>query len=375
MICVFQLTDSDPQAVAALSSPSPAAQLSRIKALQDDLHTALAPLFPPTHPALSSLRLPLAPTSAPLRSYALALRAAAAHLRAPARDAAADALLARAAEADARGVVDATREMLALAEAMRADLAHALLGRMQEDELGAYIRDQATARERTVVGEHWSRTERIHAWAAWTAGSPWRARIAQCLGASAAVSCALPIPGADQPPSANGLPPQLLFAAPALLRAQNAVQALVVAAALRALGAPAARVLALLREDAKLDALADEVVRARGGDEGGVRGAVARTLRAEDPAFALLRGRVVGALAAALDAPVETRMDAPDAMRTGRAVLAPAPLRTADGVGRVPPVVGFEDACLREGLDEILRDLEGVVRWTEHVWPEVLEAR
>jgi hypothetical protein len=369
------LTDPDPpQAVTALSSPSPAAQLSRIKALQTDLHTALAPLFPPTHPVLSSLRLPLAPTSAPLRSYALALRAAAAHLRArcaPARDVAADALLALDAEADARGVVAATRGMMQLAEAMRADLAHALLGRMQEDELAAYVRAQATARERAIVGEHWSRAERIQAWEAWTAGSPWRARLAQCLGASAAVSCALPIPGADQPPSANGLPPQLLFAAPALLRAQNAVQALVVAAALRALGAPAARVLALLREDAKLDALADEVVRVR---REGVRAAVARTLRAEDPAFALLRGRAVGALAGALDAPRGTA-GAPDAMRTGRAVLAPAPLRLEDGVGRVPAVVGFEDVCLREGLEEVLRDLEGVVKWTEHVWPEVLEAR
>jgi hypothetical protein len=221
------------------------------------------------------------------------------------------------------------------------------------------------------VGEHWSRAERIHAWEAWTAGSSWRARLAQCLGASAAVSCALPLPGVDQAPSANGLPPQLLFAAPALLRAQNAVQALVVAAALRALGAPAARVLALLREDAKLDALADEVVRVRGE---GVRAAVARTLRAEDPAFALLRGRAVGALAGALDAPQGTA-GVPDAMRTGRATLMSAPLRMADGAGRVPLVVGFEDACLREGLEEVLRDLEGIVRWTEHVWPEVLEGR
>lgn len=399
----------------SLSSPIPATQLARIKLLQDDMYTQIWSLFPPNQPAIASVKFPLSPTSDPLRSYTLLMRAVASQLRkrcAPVRDALVDVLLLRledplppsGAEL-AKTAVAATKDIFVLANLMRSDLAHAVLGSMRECDLVEYVRSQAATRERSFVSEQWTRVELTDMWTGWTANlslgneqelrSRWRRRLTQALGSAAPVSCFLPgaralIDGG----ASNILPPQLFFSTPELLRLQNLVQALAITACLRTLAglaggsdagaAFADRILVLLRSEiaalhageTKLVHLADEVVRARGAgeaEEEQLRGAVARTLRAEDPVFRLLLQRVLSTLGAAIE--TSRVAVAPGTIRTGR-LPQPSRLRSAeDGIdGSLPSamglVAGFEDPCLRIGLEEALTQVHDVVLWTEQVWPD-----
>ncbi|KAH8992858.1 hypothetical protein EDB86DRAFT_3103438 [Lactarius hatsudake] len=107
------------------------------------------------------------------------------------------------------------------------------------------------------------------------------------------------------PPVPNTLPP-FFFSAPELFYIQNFLQAITIAAALRALlptSVPPLEDLLLLAsvneengaEDARLINLADELVRTSSlvdGEAGKLRAAVARTVRATDPVFLHLQRRL-----------------------------------------------------------------------------------
>ncbi|KAL1677296.1 hypothetical protein EV122DRAFT_291192 [Schizophyllum commune] len=258
------------------------------------------------------------------------------------------------------------------------------------------------------------------------------------------------------PPPPNNLPPPFFFCAPDLFRLQNYLQALVIVASLRSLVniphtshnshfSPSTsndlthRLWTLLEAEikpeheagasageTKIINLADEVLRARKlahdasapesvpqtdetahragdtahtsqEDESKVRAAVERTLRAEDPVFALLQKRVVEWLARALAAPPPPPPVAPERMRTGRdgvgAGSGHGRTGSHSGHGRTgshgrtdsleddvptglpPPPKGFEDAVLAKALRDAVRMLQTqCVQWVRGVWGDVVEA-
>ncbi|KAL1696441.1 hypothetical protein GGG16DRAFT_43853 [Schizophyllum commune] len=279
----------------------------------------------------------------------------------------------------------------------------------------------------------------------------WIARLLEALGANVPVAANMiqyisqPSDSAESrpPPPPNNLPPPLFFCAPDLFRSQNHLQALVIVASLRLLvnipqtsqnsHTPSStsndlthRLWTLLEAEikpehgagasageTKIINLADEVLRARRQahhasapqtsetephtdesahspqeDEQKVRAAVERTLRAEDPVFALLQKRVVEWLARALAAPPPV---APERMRTGR-VLGHGRTESGAGHGRIgslggsdsledvptglpPPPKGFEDAVLAKALRDAVRMLQTqCVQWVRGVWADVVEA-
>ncbi|KAL1662414.1 hypothetical protein GGF50DRAFT_128758 [Schizophyllum commune] len=271
----------------------------------------------------------------------------------------------------------------------------------------------------------------------------WIARLLEALGANVPVAANMiqyisqPSGSAESrpPPPPNNLPPPLFFCAPDLFRLQNHLQALVIVASLRSLvnipqashdshspSSPSSdlthRLWTLLEAEikpeheagasageTKIINLADEVLRARrqasadGGDapitdegsrasapspqedEAKVRAAVERTLRAEDPVFALLQKRVVEWLARALAAPPPPPPIAPERMRTGRVI---GHGRTKSGSEQLeddvlnslpPPPKGFEDAVLAKALRDVVRMLQTqCVQWVRGVWGDVVEA-
>ncbi|PIL33997.1 hypothetical protein GSI_03705 [Ganoderma sinense ZZ0214-1] len=370
------------EAFESLSSSSADKQLPRIRRLYEDLLAALRPLLPKKHPILVTLSLPLSPTSAPLRSVAMHLREILVALRArasPARDTHIDTLLRTLDELNqsalpedlARLVVNTTRSILELADIMKEDLSQFVLGSMEERELKAVITQQAMLREKALVLQLWPPSSVEPTWRTWLdeldvsafpdAGAVqptsrrWVYRLVQALGTNFAVACPLPttrIPGTDTPglpepepefgeAPPNTLPPPFFVTTPALLTAQNHLQALVIAASLRSLvrlpsrlalasaSASAAgrssdfmeRIWTLLKastdeepgaEGTKIVNLADEVVRVRracaddsgsGGpdldpeEEARLRAAVDRTLQPRDPVFVLLQRRLLRGLA------------------------------------------------------------------------------
>ncbi|KAL1727334.1 hypothetical protein EV714DRAFT_286548 [Schizophyllum commune] len=282
----------------------------------------------------------------------------------------------------------------------------------------------------------------------------WIARLLEALGANVPVAAnmiqyiAQPSDSAESrpPPPPNNLPPPLFFCAPDLFRLQNHLQALVIVASLRSLvnipqtsqnshtPSPTSndlthRLWTLLEAEikpgheagasageTKIINLADEVLRARrqayadagapSTDEGSrssapspqeddskVRAAVERTLRAEDPVFALLQKRVVEWLARALAAPPPPPPVAPERMRTGRDGVGAASGhgRTGSGshtghgrtdsleddapTGLPPPPKGFEDTVLAKALQDAVRMLQTqCVQWVRGVWGDVVEA-
>ncbi|KAI0666546.1 hypothetical protein C8Q78DRAFT_983828 [Trametes maxima] len=253
-----------------LSDPEPSVQLPRLRLLYQDLHAALKPLLPRTHPILVTLSAPLSPTSAPLRSAIMHLREilVALHQRcAPARDAYIDKLtleldepnrLAFTAEL-AKLVADTTRAILELSETMKEDLSQFVLGEMDEKDLKAVITQQAMLREKSLVLQLWPPSRLEPAWKDWLdelqpsmfpgaeSTQPtrrWIYRLVQAFNAGGAVDCPLPtiqIPGTPQEEldgvqkPANALPPPFFVTCPGLLVAQNYLQALVIAASLRSL--------------------------------------------------------------------------------------------------------------------------------------------
>ncbi|KAL1748842.1 hypothetical protein HDZ31DRAFT_28850 [Schizophyllum fasciatum] len=230
------------------------------------------------------------------------------------------------------------------------------------------------------------------------------------------------------PPPLNNLPPPFFFCAPDLFQLQNHLQALVIVASLRSLvpipqhanashpaspsqAAPSSsphapssndlthRLWTLLEAEikpehaasasageTKIINLADEVLRARkqagdaapeGDSEARVRAAVERTLRAEDPVFALLQRRVVEWLAHALSASPPARPVAPERMRTGRRVVEGGRVDEEEeevGRGLPPPPKGFEDAVLVAALRDAVRMLQTrCVQWVRSMWGDVVE--
>lgn len=375
------------QAVRTLSNPEPSAQLSRIKLLYGDLHVALSPLLPPKHSVLVTLCSPLSPTSSPLESALMHLREILASLRercAPVRDPEIEALQRPLDDPPVRSsrpvalatlVAETVRNILSLSEIMKDDLSQFVLGSMTEQQLWSVVAKQAKAKEREIVIDIWRRDKIVQEWSSWLdkphpsghlssiSAEPhflWIVHIVQALGLASPVSCPFPSTTvqisppassghnsdetAASTPNANILPPVFFFSSPTLLKIQNYLQALVIAASLNiltCLPAPTrssngrsdppdpdsfmSRVWTLLRaeiagepdaSDTKLINLADEVVRARKqptatpstpassplskDDEATLRAAVDRTLRPEDPVYKLLQRRLLTELSNAL---------------------------------------------------------------------------
>ncbi|KAF9244923.1 hypothetical protein BU15DRAFT_41439 [Melanogaster broomeanus] len=377
------------EATEILSNPEPSAQLSRLKRLYGDMHIALSPLLPPNHPVLVTLSSPVPPTSSPLDSAVMHLREVLSSMRercAPVRDPEIDALQRTLDDPPIRSsrpvalaslVTETIKSILRLSEVMKDDLSQFVLGSMTEEQLQSVVSKQAKTSEREIVLDVWRQEGIAHAWGSWLENlqpptNPsfdprfsWIFRLIQALGASLPVSCTLPtrtvqisptsssdadgietLNSESSTPSANVLPPVFFFSAPALLKIQNYLQALVIAASLRSLtrllvptraahlssGSPdpdsfTSRVWTLLQAeiagepgagDTKLINLADEVVRARmqagttssapapagiplsKEGEKQLRAAVDRTLKPGDPVYRLLQGRLLSALAGAL---------------------------------------------------------------------------
>ncbi|KAF9222539.1 hypothetical protein BS17DRAFT_684889, partial [Gyrodon lividus] len=378
------------EAVETLSNPEPSAQLSRLKLLYGDIHIALSPILPPKHPVLVTLSSPLSPTSSPLDSTVMHLREVLSSLRercAPVRDPDVEALQRTLDDppirssrpvALARLVAETIRYILRLSDLMKDDLSQFVLGSMTEQQLKSVVVKQAKTIEREIVLDVWRHDRIAQAWSSWMQGLQpqvnlssaaseprflWVVRVVEALGSSSPVSCALPTrtaqisptlsSEADNPqtselvtPNVNVFPPVFFFSAPALLKIQNYLQALVITASLRSLtrlpvptraahlvsGSPnpdsfSSRIWTLLRAeiagepgagDTKLINLADEVIRARmqadakssastslcsslsKEDETKLRAAVDRTLKPDDPVYKLLQSRLLTALVHAL---------------------------------------------------------------------------
>ncbi|KAI8975864.1 hypothetical protein BD414DRAFT_467583 [Trametes punicea] len=394
------------EAQEKLSDPSPAVQLPRIRRLYHDLLEALRPLFPRSHPILVTLSAPLSPTSAPLRSAIVHLREILVALRercAPARDAYIDQLIMKLDEPNqfasttelATLVVDTTRAILELTEAMKDDLSQFVLGEMDEKDLRVVVTQQAMLREKSLILQLWPPSRIEPAWKAWldellptmfpgadVVQPPhrrWIYRLVQALGAGSPVSCPLPtirIPGltqsdepdgVEQPP--NKLPPPFLVTCPGLLVAQNYLQALVIAASLRSLvrlppkaassqntsDSPSfmERVWTLLKASieeepgagqTKIINLEDEVIRVRRAyadaehpcgpdEEARLRAAVDRTLQPRDPVFLLLQKRLLQALAMWLVSfPIP--YDGPSGSAPGSRSSTPMPIHMQTGRDR-----------------------------------------
>ena len=388
-----------------------------------DLHTALLPLFPTEHPILISLSAPLPPTSSPLLTAVNYSRETLIALRercAPARDAYIDTLLASLADPPAhlvdlaKLVIETTRSLLTLAETMRDDLSQFVLGSMGEAQLSATIAEQARLQERALVLGLWRQNVIQEDVATWLSdlsqplivaptSRKWVLRLLQALGATDPVTCALPTKPLTpedgvSPPVPNTLPPPFFFSTPELFYIQNFLQAIVIAAALRALLPTSVspppdfmyRMWTLLlasvneengAEDARLINLADELVRASSlvDDEAGkLRAAVARTVRASDPVFLLLQRRLLSTLAERLSrAPTALvhRKDVPMEMRTGRREQSTLNTTSEERteVAEVLDVKGFGDPVLTSAIQEGLVKLRAAVRWTESIWADTLE--
>ncbi|KAG5648507.1 hypothetical protein DXG03_003118 [Asterophora parasitica] len=434
------------EALQALSSPAPNVQLPRLKLLYSDLRDALQPLFPPDHTILLTLAAPLPPTSSPLHSTIALLQEILAALRkrcAPARDPDIDALLHHLASPPhpqhdqqenplARLLVNTLRALITLADTLKRDLTDTLLGAMSEPQLTAVIRQQARARERELVQSPalWGQPDSdpvetlSTAWTEWVGGDDtvWTPRLLTALASPAPVTCH---PHDDHP---NPLPPQFFFLRPALLYLQNYAQALVVAAALKALvrlppplpGADAPdfvpRLWTLLKAEidrdeypihftypdgtadaedpsahsTKLVNLADEVIRARRlfsspvdeDQERELRSAVERTLQLSDPVFKLLQGRLVRAIGERVREMLkeggEGGVRVPESMRTGRGAVAAALMNGAaaapSNASVLPPIKGFEDEVLMRGIEEVVTNLVERVEWVESVWGDTIRS-
>ncbi|KAJ7783265.1 hypothetical protein B0H16DRAFT_1496132 [Mycena metata] len=441
------------QALEALSDPTPAVQIDRLKGLLFDVREAISPLFPKNHEILATLSAPVPPTASPLISTSLLLKEILVALRrraAPVRDSTIDGLLAdldaplspiaaspsaspssaikSATSQLALLVVNTMKSIISLAETMKADLNQFVLGSMTETQLKDVVVQQAKKREKELVLDIWGDSgkdgrERVQAhWQNWIdelegeqpsqPRDKWIRRLVQSLSSTKPVSCTIPEPVSTEEPVQDGnqLPPQFFFTAPRLLYAQNYLQALVVAAALRSLTRLPAlsqsdppndsrghdfmdRIWTLLKAEideedpsasTKIINFADEVVRARRlvsvpdeQEEAQLRAAVDRTLQYGDAVFLLLQKRLMTAVAHRLCEPtVDVAADhAPERMQTGRTLGAgradKRPRLDAQATSSVPamtPVKGFEEPLLIRGIEDILTTLRRHIGWIETVW-------
>jgi len=155
--------------------------------------------------------------------------------------------------------------------------------------------------------------------------------------------------------------------------------------------------------ETKLAHLADEVIRARkhaaslnhtevtAGEEATLRAAVDRTLKPNDPVFALLQKRLLTALLTALvqrrSEPAQTSPNIPERMQTGRdgerkgkrprLAVDPEELDDVDSnivwsELRTLEVKGFEDPILSKSVRDTFQKIDNCLRWVESVWGDVI---
>ncbi|KAK7057114.1 hypothetical protein R3P38DRAFT_1161259 [Favolaschia claudopus] len=408
------------QALEALQSDTPSVQIDRLKGLLSDVREAVLPLFPREHSIIETLSAPLPPTSSPLLSTVSLLKETLVALRqraAPIRDPTIDALLMSLDNPSSEVpqlVLDTIRSILLLSETMKADLNQFVLGSFTETQLRDVVTRQAKQRGKELVLAIWKENEQDGLehiqtlWQTWVDDSEteasleprdkWINRLVHALGSTKPVSCL--IPGAPQDPARadNQLPPHFFFMTPRLLYAQNYLQALVLAAALRSLTRlplPSVdtaggndfmmRVWALLKAEiddevpsatgTKILNLADEVLRARRlhsvcdeEEEAQLRAAVDRTLRYSDPVFLLLQKRLLEGIARQLCQPKRSS-EVPERLRTGRQALETSQrAETSGGLYPMGIIKGFEEPVLRRGIEEITDKLSRYIDWVEDVW-------
>ncbi|KAJ2922336.1 hypothetical protein H1R20_g14775, partial [Candolleomyces eurysporus] len=284
-------------------------------------------------------------------------------------------------------IVDTVKAIVSLAEYMKSDLNTAILGSMSEQDVKAFVLQQAKVRERELVVELWDAKQspsgqvlrdKWRSWAALVSSSmetsfapippdhKWIVRLMEQLGTNIAISCNVPnsfAPGSEelavnqtQTPS-NELPPHFFFVTPKLLYIQNYLQAITITASLRILvqlPGPRGhefldRVWSLLKMEIDEDVhgppselsstkvinLADEVVRVKmpleANQESQLREAVDRTLRPQDPVFMLLHRRLTEGLTRQL---LDHMSAAGDTSRPGREI--PDTLKTGRTIGTRP---------------------------------------
>lgn len=449
------------QALEALSSPLPSSQISRLKGLYKDLHEALTPLFPSKHPILVTFSLPLPPTSSPLLSAINHLRDALLALRqrcAPVRDVTIDDILHKlhhrlpsATEDMAELLLDVIRSVLELSIDMRNDYSTAVLATASEQELLDIVAMMAENQEQTLILRFWGSKEAVRkAWIRWMKGfrpaNPvpqvlpkrlWILKLIESLGKPHAVTSKLMEPlrlhemtnGTDigskpVPEAPNMLPPQFLFSGPTLLRLQNFIQALTIAASLKSLvstprtaspplqpgagdlTAPVGwtfteRIWALLEpeiektndvsSDTKIINLADEVVMTHMGVlppgvtrldanlEQRLRSTVDRILRTDDPVFTLLQKRLLVALSDALLDVSTAEEPTPVRMQSGRRLqhqtrVSSSPIPVQQSVRREVTIAvkGFEDPIIAKQCSIAASGLKKCVEWVERVWGDTI---
>ena len=353
-------------------------------------------------------------------------------------------------------LVDVIRSILELSIDMCDDYSNAVLATASEQELVDMVATTAETQERTLVIQLWESTGTVQkAWTRWMDGfhpvdhalrprpkQLWILKLIQSLGKPHAVASKLVGPSSSQeitedsmdtrdpdssperiPESPNMLPPQFLFSGPSLLRLQNYLQALTIAASLRSLVPvpnPTAnplllpqsqingpthparwtfteRIWALLEpeieatdggpSETKIINFADEVVMAHISAlppgmttldlqlEHRLRSTVDRILRTDDPVFILLQKRLLAALSIALfDAP-EAEQPAPVTMRSGlpqhRREISPSRPWTVQ-TEVVIVAKGFEDPVIAKQCSIAASTLRRSVEWVERVWGDTM---
>ena len=337
---------------------------------------------------------------------------------------------------------------------MRNDYSNAVFATASEQELADIVAAMAKTQEQELVLRLWESKEAIQkAWTRWMDGfNPsdpalqvqpkqlWILKLIESLGKPLAVRSKLSGPSLPQetandpddggrstkqtPEPPNVLPPQFLFSGPTLLRLQNYIQALTIAASLKSL-VPAPRlaptpptpshyrmgdltfpanrtfterIWALLEleigvtddepPETKIINFADEVVFAHSSAlpsdvttldphfEKRLRTTVDRILRTDDPVFILLQKRLLAALSAAsLNTLVEEHASV--RMRSsGRAWPqrgGPSSSPPHSGQSEMNIVAkGFEDPVIAEQCSIAASMLRRSIEWVEGVWGDTM---
>lgn len=366
-----------------------------------DLHKVVEHLVPASHPIMYILSDPLSPTSAPLRSAATHLKELLYVLRercASIRDAEFDSLLQKfdgiTPDRLPSACLEVIRGVFRMAEIMEEDLADFVVGSWTEDEARRWLRRKAIDGEHHVVLELYSPDRVRTLYRNWLSAESNEHRQSIISRLMNAVTSNIPV--SPFPPSENLLPPPLMFAAFDILRIQNFMQAVVIAASLHSLVPSSnndwvSRVWTLLEAEVdensdstdgiKLINLEDEVIQAAQLSKvdpsviNRLRDAVKRTLRTQDPVFRLLQARLSTAIQQRLVASSESypAIQLPARLRTGR--LMPKKDITEREPASEPDLVvkGFELPILKANVGALTVSLRNCVSWLEEAWDSVLE--
>lgn len=381
---------------------------------------------------------------------------------APVRDATIDGILHQIAHRSpsastkelAELLVIVIRSILELSIDMRNDYSNAVLATASEQELADIMAAMAKTQEQELVLRFWESKEAMQkAWTHWMDGfNPsdpalqvqpeqfWILKLIESLGKPHAVTSrlsglSLPQDIANDPDDGgrstkqtpeppNVLPPQFLFSGPTLLRLQNHIQALIIAASLNSL-VPAPRlafipqtpsqyrigdlafpanrtfterIWALLESEigatddeppeTKIINFADEVVLAHSSAlpsgvtmldphfEKRLRTTVDRILRTDDPVFILLQKRLLAALSAAsLNTLVEehtsVKMHSGGRAWPQRGGPSSSPPHSEQSETNVV-AKGFEDPIIAEQCSNAATMLRRTVEWVEGVWGDTM---